>query len=192
MKILNKISAAALVPFMAASMSSEVMAKDAPNVYVGGGYGQYKFEFDNDDIDTDFDDESDVIKVFVGAELAPGMAVELAYHDFGETEQGPFEADLEGTSIAGKFGVPIGGIATLYGNLGWFFWDADVDGSFLDGPTPVTFSQSYDGNDVFYGGGAKFNLTQSVSVRVEYNRYELDDEIDPELDIFSVSGQVAF
>ena len=32
MNILNKISAAALVPFVAVSLSSEVVAKDAPNV----------------------------------------------------------------------------------------------------------------------------------------------------------------
>ncbi len=192
MNAIKKITATTLASVCAVGMSANLMAKDAPNVYVGGGYGQYKFEFENDDIDTDFDDSSDVIKVFVGSELAPGIAVELGYHDFGDTEQGPFEANLEGVSIGGKFGVPVTHFMTLYGNLGWFFWDADVEGTFLDDVTPISFSESYDGNDVFYGAGAKFDVSERVAIRVEYNRYELDDEIDPELDIFSVSGQVAF
>ena len=45
---------------------------------------------------------------------------------------------------------------------------------------------------MFYGAGIQYAFSNNVQMRLEYERYELDDEIDPEMDVASVSIQYMF
>ena len=45
---------------------------------------------------------------------------------------------------------------------------------------------------MFYGAGIQYAFSSNVQMRLEYERYELDDEIDPEMDVASVSIQYMF
>ncbi|WP_179957732.1 porin family protein [Exilibacterium tricleocarpae] len=173
-------------------LTSSMAQAEAPEFYVGGGYGLYKFEFDNDDIDTDFEDEQGVIKLFAGGKFTEHLGVELAYLNFDEATDSDLDADIDGFSLAAVLSAPLGESFSLFGKLGWFAWEADISGSVPFDLDVIGVDDKLDGDDVFYGVGAKFRLTDNVDLRVEYDRYELDDNFDPELDIFSVSAQFVF
>ena len=46
--------------------------------------------------------------------------------------------------------------------------------------------------DVFYGAGVEYAFTTNMQVRFEYERYKLEDDIDPDMDVASVSFQYMF
>lgn len=164
--------------------------------YLGAGYGSYKYQFDNDDLDTNFDDDSDVVKAFAGLNFNPAignynpsLALEVTYLNFGDAEDEGLTASLEGMSLAGIIAAPLNRHVTLFGKLGWFAWETDVEGTLIG---DIIVDEEADGDDIFYGIGVKLALTEVVDLRLEYDRYEIDDAIDPDLDIVSLSAQYTF
>jgi len=62
----------------------------------------------------------------------------------------------------------------LIAKAGRFWWDSDV----RVGP----FSESFSGSELTYGVGAQFSITESLDLRVAYDRLDVDlgeDEIGP-------------
>ncbi len=182
MKTLNK--AVCSIAFLAAlPMAAQAQA---PEAYIGVGYGQYKFEFE--DADTDFKDDQDLMKFFVGGKFNETFGVELSHLNFSDGGDEFLDTDIKGISLAGVLSAPISEYFSVFGKAGWFAWEADIESK----SDIVDFSRSIDGNDFFYGAGLKFKLTDHADLRLEYDRYEIDDEIDPELDIVSFSAQYVF
>lgn len=56
----------------------------------------------------------------------------------------------------------------------------------------MSLKETVEGEDFFVGVGLEVGLGDAIDVRVDYDRYELDERIDPELDMVSVSAQFAF
>jgi hypothetical protein len=161
--------------------------------YVGIGYGQYRFEFDDDRIDSDFEDDREVIRLFAGGQFSDVFGLEVTYLDFDEAHDRDINAELEGWSLAGIFSAPLADNFAVYGKLGWFAWETDVQGQLGgNGPVLVNIDESIDGDDLFYGAGIKIGLGDAVALRFEYDRYEIDENIEPELDILSANLQVEF
>lgn len=160
----------------------------AQEFYLGLGYGQYKFEFDNDEIDTDFDDSKEVLKIFGGGKINEAVGLELTYLGFGESSDKGLDADIEGLSFAGIISLPASEYFSVFGKIGWLAWEADISGDF----GLISVKETLDGNDLFFGAGLKFGLGEMVDLRIEYDRYEIDDDFNPELDIASISAQVVF
>lgn len=187
-----KLKALAIPAIVLLTLPSMQALADAPAGYVGLGYGQYRFEFNNDSIDTDFSDNTEVWKAYVGGMFTDAVGLELTYLNFDEANDNDINAEIDGWSLAGIFAAPISDTFSIYGKLGWFFWDADYRGRASAGPVLVDIDEGTDGNDLFYGAGVRFGLSDSVSLRFEYDRYELDDNIDPDLDIVSANLQFGF
>jgi OOP family OmpA-OmpF porin len=180
-----------LTPFYIATLLTvcPVIANaETPETYIGVGYGQYKFEFDDDDIDTDFSDNRDLGKIYIGANFNEMFGIELSYLDFDKASDAGFDADIEGLSLAGTLSFPISDHFSVFAKAGWFAWEADISGSV----GPLTVSNDIDGDDLFYGVGLKIGLVDNPDLRIEYDRYELDGSIDPELDVASVAVQLVF
>lgn len=189
----RKLSALAVPAFLLLAYPSTHAFAEAPEAYVGFGYGQYRFEFDDDSIDTDFDDDREVIKAYVGGQFSEAFGLELTYLDFDEAHDRDINAEIEGWSLAGIFSAPLADHFSIYGKLGWFAWETDVRGRLGGtGPVLVDIDENIDGNDLFYGAGMKIGLGDAVDLRFEYDRYEIDDNIDPELDILSANIQFIF
>lgn len=162
-----------------------------PGAYVGLGYGQYSFEFGDDS--TGFDDDREVIKLFVGGQFSDAFGLELTYLDFDEAHDSDINAELEGWSLAGIFSAPLADNFSIYGKLGWFSWETDVRGQLGGtGPVLIDIDENIDGDDLFYGAGVRIGLSDAIDLRLEYERYEIDEDIDPELDIMSANIQVGF
>ena len=181
-----------IIPLTVASFLTVVASvnsySDAPEVYLGAGYGQFKFEFDDDDNDTNFDDSQAAYRIFVGGNVTENFGGELTYINFDEANDLGTNTDIDGVSIAGVFTAPLGEFFSLYAKGGLFKWEA----SYSNSVAGIPFSESVDGNDIFYGVGAKVSLSQNVDLRFDYDRYELDDDINPELDIISANLQFNF
>lgn len=160
--------------------------------YIGAGWGEYKLEFDADAFDSDFDDDQHVWRIFGGVEFNDALALEIAVYDFDEGGSDGLEADLEGASLAAIFSAPIFDRFSLFAKVGWFWWEADIDETRVVIPGEPALSEDFDGDDVFFGAGLNVGLTESLEVRVEYDRFELDRDINPDLDMASVSLQYKF
>lgn len=150
--------------------------------YIGAGAGYYRL---NDD---DFLDQNDDLKDnrgawrgYVGFEAGRIFAIEAAYTDFGEPSDGIAEMELTGVSGAILISIPIVEVIAPYGKIGVIAWDRDRSFG------PLTASD--DGDDMFYGLGARFSLAPSVDMRLEYERYAIDET---DLDMGSVNLQYRF
>ena len=158
-------------------------------IYVGAGYGQYSIQFEDLENDIDFDDDAAVLKAYVGAQFSPYLGLELAYQNFDEANDADGFAEIEGLSLAAKFSLPISERFSVYAKGGWFQWEAELS---TDVPLIGSISSSQDGGDIFYGAGLQFAFTENVHARIEYERFEIEDDFDPDLDVASVSIQYMF
>ena len=61
-----------------------------------------------------------------------------------------------------------------------------------DIPAIGRVSSSIDGGDWLYGAGVEFHLNENVNMRLEYTRYELENNIDPDMDVAAVSVEYQF
>lgn len=162
---------------------------DPPEFYVGAGYGQYKVEFDSD-VDTDFEDDQEALNIYFGGKFTEALGAEIKLYEFDEASDSNLVADLEGASIAGIFSAPIWEERFhIYGKVGWFFWESEVEASPISG---VAVTEDFEGDDLFYGVGVKFGLGEVVDLRFEYDRFELDDRIEADLDYISGNIQFSF
>jgi hypothetical protein len=145
-------------------------------VYLGGAVGMSRVNFEEsiDGEDFDFESESTGFKGIVGWRFLDWLAVEANYVDLGSGDDNvlgeTIEADVSGLSLSAVGFLPLGPV-DLYARVGAIDWDADVSGG--------GFNASDDGTDLAYGAGVQFRVW-SLSLRAEYERYDLDeiDDVD--------------
>jgi len=139
-------------------------------------------------------DENDVgFKLFGGYKFFPWLSVEGAYIDGGSPEIK--ESDGAGTTAklgielqsfvaAAVFTLPIGEQFELFIKPGFAYWEANTSVSL----TSPSFSDSFDerdnGSAFFLGGGAGFNFTENLGVRLEYEWFDVAPEYDSYSDEF--------
>ncbi|OHU86789.1 MULTISPECIES: outer membrane beta-barrel protein [Pseudoalteromonas] len=160
-----------------------------PKVYAGIGYGQYSFQWDDRENDTSFDEDESMLKGYIGTALNEYFSVELAYQNFDEASDIDSNAELDGVSLATRFSAPLSNRFSLYAKGGWLEWNADI---YANIPEVGRVGTELDGGDWFYGAGVAFVVTNNVNMRLEYERYELDDRIDPNMDVASLSVEYVF
>ncbi|KPW01531.1 MULTISPECIES: outer membrane beta-barrel protein [Pseudoalteromonas] len=168
---------------------ADITEMDSPRIYTGIGYGQYSFEFEDSENDTDFDDDSQMLKGYIGTQFNKYLSLELAYQNFDEVSDIDSKAEIDGVSLAARLAAPITDSFSVYAKGGWLEWDAEIE---QDLGELGSISADSDGGDVFYGAGVEYAFTTNMQVRLEYERYKLEDDIDPDMDVASVSFQYMF
>lgn len=134
------------------------------HLYLGLGYGGFRAK------GGDFDDDNDFFEGKFGGYFTPYIGMEASATYFGNYGGDALSADVKGYGISLLGRLPLSDNWGLYAKGGQFFWDTDVDSALG--------SYSIDGDDFFYGVGMDFGLTSSVSMIVEYNRYDIDTRVD--------------
>lgn len=164
-----------------AGMTAERYDREA-GVYAGGGIGYYRID-ESDFLDEDdrLKDNRGALRGYVGFEAGRVFAMEAAYTDFGSTNDGAADMELTGLSGAVLVNIPLLEMVAPYGKVGIIAWDRER--SF--GP----FSDSDDGTDGFYGLGVRLALMQSLDMRLEYERYAIDES---DIDMASINLQYRF
>ncbi len=79
---------------------ADITEMDSPRIYTGIGYGQYSFEFEDSENDTDFDDDSQMLKGYIGTQFNKYLSLELAYQNFDEVSDIDSKAEIDGVSLA--------------------------------------------------------------------------------------------
>lgn len=136
-------------------------------------------------------DDTDIgWKLFGGYQWNPNLAVEAALVDLGQVTSRisgnfgdldafvadvarvhPYSARGISASIVGE--LPVAQRFRLFGKVGLFFWDADIDARFEVGGQPISFD-SKQGVDPVFGAGVKYHINKKMALRVEWERYEID------------------
>ncbi len=167
----------------AMSFSASIAAADG---YVGASIGSAGV----DDPQGGVDDSDTGFKLFGGYRFNENWAVEGFYADFGAPESTTFgiPASTEitgiGAQIVGAF--PVSDQIELFVNLGFISWEEDF--SVLG-----IVAGSDDGEDLTYGIGVTFNVSEQVSIRGGWEFYDIADAFgDIDVDLLSVGVEFSF
>jgi OmpA-OmpF porin, OOP family len=144
----------------------------AQGVYLGGAYSWATVGIDKHAADV-IDDSANAYKLFLGYEFPEFLGIELGYTDFGSYKVGELGAS---TSQAGELTsngwtgaltgrIPLGRPLTIYGKIGYFYWDAKVKAAHNIGELADS------GGDRFWGAGLRINLGK-VSILGEFERFD--------------------
>lgn len=147
----------------------------APSLYFGGSWGQYDIE------ENAFDETDTLWKAFIGTELNHWFGLEAAFVNFDRAREQNSSYEADGWTGAAAVSIPFGGNSALYAKGGAFWWEAQSNFPGV--------RRDEDGTDPFWGAGLRFGIAEPLSLRVEYERYEVDS-ID--LDSVSVGLQANF
>lgn len=164
-----------------------------PEFSIGAGYGMTKLK------DNDFDEDEAAKKAFAVVKFNEYIGLEATYIVFDEAGNDALTLDADGKSLAVIFEAPISPAFSLYAKGGQLWWEADasINSDLVD------VSDDYDGDETFWGGGAKFRLAENLDLRIEYERFNFDisrdeidvlqaDDIDMDVDFVSANIQFSF
>ncbi len=144
--------------------------------------------------------EATAFGFFAGYRFNRFIAIEGAYHDFGEATadvssnrnqpigtlqgNGSVMANLSGFSLSTLLFAPLGETVSIFGRLGALAWNADATGTASGNitnangsttATSVSYALSKSGYDVRYGGGVRVRLSEQIALRAEWSRFEVVD-----------------
>lgn len=130
------------------------------------------------------EDESTAFEVKGGIRLADVLGVEMSYLNLGEFRDLENDIDLgfSGFTVSGKAILPLSEQMDIYAKIGVYFWELDEKYGY----------QSYlldEGEDLIFGGGAAFYVTEYVSVDLEYRLLQM---VDLESDLFTAGITFSF
>lgn len=169
MRLTKLIAISCLIP------SAVAIAKDAPKKdiidesYIGIQLGQSSIDYQGlDDTDSGF-------KLLAGHRYK-NIGIEAAYTELGGTSgyitpYKTFALDASTVSLSAMGYLPVNESFSFFGKLGLNKWSVDGTARTHN----QTFSDSSDGTDPVFGLGATYDLGQYVNLRVEAERYQLDD-----------------
>lgn len=185
-------------------LSSTVVAQDnnsdrgngwqfQPEFSIGGGYGLTKLK------DNEFDEDEAAKKAFAVFQLNEFIGIEAAYIDFDESGNDALDIDIKGKALDVIVSLPVSQSFSLYAKGGQMWWDADTN---IDTSEFIT-SRDHDGDETFWGVGAKFRLAEHLDLRVEYERFNFEisrdeinvlqpNDINMDVDFASVNLQFTF
>lgn len=169
----------------AALMALSLNAHGADNgFYLGGALSRSSIDTEDDFFGFRYEDEDTAYKLIGGFRPLDAFAIEANYVDFGESvfddpAADGFRAEYETRALdafaVGFIGVPF---VEAFGKIGLVYWDADA--ALSGGIADVDLRDSESGTDLAYGAGVQAHFG-SLSARLEYERFEIDDVDQTEL-----------
>lgn len=156
-----------------------------PNLYVGGGLGYYRIKdasFPANGSNEDFRDDRVAWRVFGGARMGTIFGVEGGYQDFGRSRDGAARAEIDGWNLGLTAQVPLIPLITPYAKLGQLFWDRETR-------VGDVRTSSRSSSNMYYGLGVRFSLLPGVGLRLDYDRYKVDDA---NVDLATINLQIGF
>ncbi len=145
-------------------------------------------KFDLNSLNSDnFNNAEPSVSLFGGYRPSDNFAVELGYADTAEQDfdtvevgksfraPGTITKDIDGDSVflSGIGSVNVNDNSSLYLKAGLYNWTLSTSLSQLSDSDSA--SQKRNGTDVFYGLGAKFDITSTFGIRAGWERYEFND-----------------
>ena len=198
---LSHLSVGILALMLAAS------APQAAEWYAGGSIGETEVSglslnlIDDGSVLTGSVDDSDSgWTILGGVRLQKHFAIEAGYIDYGEFSinatsdgtgsifaPGPVNAEISATgfSVSALGLIPVGEQFDLFGRIGYFSIDAD---SAVTNSATGRVTDSDSDDDLLYGVGAQYNFRAPFTLRVEWRRYQAQEDVD----FMSIAGFFRF
>lgn len=181
--------------FAAATLAAggSVQAAGDTGFYAGAGVGQSTVEVD----DLAFDSDDTGFKLFGGYAFNRYLALEATYMNGGEPDQtiSGTLITIEATSfsLAAVGRLPVTGRLSVFGRVGFTAYETELFAT-VQGISLIIENED---EAVSYGGGVAFQVSEPISLRVEYEQFEIDDvgsNVDLEADsrLLSLSGTFRF
>jgi outer membrane protein with beta-barrel domain len=148
------------VPFLG---STPAFSQDQ-GFYAGANFGQSKLKDACSGV-ASCDDKDTSLSIFGGYQFNKNFGGEIAYTDLGKATAPGASLEATGFEFSAVGTLPLNPQWSLYGKLGFFMWDADVN--------PGGFSE--DGTDLTYAIGVRWNFAKNLAAQAQWQRYKLDD-----------------
>ena len=199
---------------LALSLLMSVSTVSANGFYGGFAFGNAKADIDTGAIDrelgnagfpasTGADDSDTGFKLHAGYRFGDYLAVEGGYVEFGDFttasdigggNPGRIESTLsiDGFFLTGVGGYPVSADFFVYGKAGVIFWDASATSRAELASGSGSAGTSDDGTDLTYGIGASYRIGEGVSVRLDWDHYDISGDTDTDVDLVSVGLQIGF
>lgn len=164
---MNKLQVVALIAALGAS--SFAQASDN-GIYLGVGAGSVKASVSKEttkNLADDFEGKDAAYKVILGIRPLDWLGAEVSYMDLGKPDSGVLAADATGISGYAVGFASVGPLVDLFAKGGLVNWKSKITSG-----SSELFDR--DGTDVAYGGGLIVHVG-SLSVRAEYEHFEIDD-----------------
>jgi OOP family OmpA-OmpF porin len=149
--------------------SAPAMAAEDGGFYVGAGFGQFSVD------EGSFDESDTGYKLFGGWMFNQYVGGELEYIDGGTVGDNDFGIDTTAFNVSLKGNWPVTEQLDVYGKVGYFFWDADIDVSGDSGQ-----ERNDSGSDLSWGLGAGYDFTENFGVVAEWQWFQIE-EADAEM-----------
>lgn len=142
--------------------------------YLAGSIGSASLDDDFDGFRVDTD--STAFRLVGGRQFNDYFSLEFGYHNFGEFEQSfddggiPVNIGLkaDGFTLGLTGTLPVSENFALFARAGFFFWDGDAEINNMSQARP-------EDTNPYLGLGAKYTLTQRLSLIADWSTYELED-----------------
>ena len=162
----------AALTVIALGAGTPALADENSGLYLGVGLGDFSNEIERfEDVDIDFDDDDDASRIFAGWRFNRFFALQLDYLDLGQSNQAinllNVSADTTALTPSLVGTLPLGPVE-LFAKAGIAFYDLEIS---LD--DDVVFDES--DHDGVYGAGVGFTLIDRLSLRLEYEVYEIGE-----------------
>lgn len=196
MKLKKLVSALAVLEITAiaapAAIAAEMAAGDT-GWYAGLSAGRADYKDACDGFPGSCDDDDTAWKVYGGYQFTKNWGVEFGYVDFGEIKGtvpavGTIKTEADGWTLSGVGTLPFSNNFSGFAKLGIIRADVDtkVTGVFAG-------SASDSSTDWTFGLGVKYDFTQNVGLRVEWEKFNnLGDSSTGEGDIDLISLGLVF
>ena len=165
-------SVAALLAVSAFGLSP-LAAQAASGLYLGIGAGVAE--------NRDIDDTDTAVKAIAGYNFNETFGIEGQYVDFGETAGPGFRSQADTVAVEGVVNLPFTPRFGVFGKGGVHYASLDT--------TVLGVSRTDNETDATYGAGVKFDFTDYLGVRGEWERFEIEDA---DTDVLSASLMFKF
>jgi len=178
--------------FLATASMTATATEENKSGYVGISYGSISSETGITGLTgtATLDEDNKGAKLFAGFNVDENFSIEGFYSNSGEatlsgnngdrfvddgvtyelTTTATVKVEVKSYGLAGVYKLNKINEITPFVKLGFYKWDADAT---VNAGT-VSGSASTDGTDTFYGVGLSYPLSDTVNVRTEFERYDLD------------------
>lgn len=114
------------------------------------------------------DDKATGFKLYTGGRFSRYLGVELGYVNFGEVDRNGGEVKAQGVNLGLIGTVPITDRFSLLGKIGGIYGWTKTSTA-----VPGLPNGNENGLGLSYGAGAQFDVTKTVGVRADWDRYRL-------------------
>jgi len=135
--------------------------------YVGGSVGRTDYDLGGC-VGFSCDDKATGFKLFTGGRFSRYFGIELGYVNLGEADRNGGHVKAQGANLSLIGNIPVADNFNIFGKLGGIYgWTKTST------VIPGVAAGKDDGVGLSYGASLQFDITKTVSLRADWDRYRL-------------------